>query len=521
MAGGRIIAGAYPDCNYCPNQFTFAYPSARMFRFYTIALPRPRRDFACSAAHSRPAMPTPYQQALEAIYRYVDYSRTRQAPPYNADAYNLDRMRALCARLQNPQEGLQVVHIAGSKGKGSTAAMTAAILQAAGNHTGLYTSPHLHSFRERIRLDGQLIPQERLVELWEQVRPHAEALTHTTAFEIITALAFLYFQQEHVDWAVIEVGLGGRLDATNLVHPRVCAITPLSFEHTDLLGHTLSLIAAEKAGIIKPGAPVVSGPQQPEAMTVIARTAAQVGAPLWTADENLGDWRWTVCEATAEGLRLDIAGPDANLQGLWVDLAGRHQAVNAAVAVAMVHALRQEGAALADAAIREGLAQAYWPGRLERLSQQPLIVVDSAHNRHSAEQVHAALSLFPHKRLILLFGASADKDIQGMLEVLAPQASAIIVTRSYHPRAADPDVLADYAREITPATPVHITQSPHLALDLAASLAAPDDLILGAGSIFVIADLRSAWYDLHPEAFAPDDWVHFSEPIDGSFTPMR
>ncbi len=466
-------------------------------------------------------MSTPYQQALEAIYRYVDYSRTRQAPPYSADSYNLERMAALCARLGNPQDSLQAVHIAGSKGKGSTAAMMAAILQAGGFRTGLYTSPHLHSFRERIRVDGNLIPQARLVDLWEQIRSHAEALTQTTAFEIITALAFLYFQQEQVDWAVIEVGLGGRLDATNVIWPRACAITPLSLEHTELLGDTVSLIAAEKAGIIKPGAPVVSGPQQPEAIEVIARTAAQVGSRLVTVDAEAGDWRWAIRSATAEGLLVDISGPNTSFSSTHVGLAGLHQASNAVVAVAVAEELRLQGVTLTDDAIRQGLAAAYWPGRLERLSREPLIVVDSAHNRHSAEQIETALSLFPHDRLFLIFGASADKDIQGMLEVLGPHANGIIITRSYHPRAADPDTVAELARRTLPGVPIHITQSAQPALELATTQAATHDLILGVGSIFVVADLRAAWCELHPEAFRADDWVHFSEPIDGSFTPMR
>lgn len=462
---------------------------------------------------------TTYAQALEAIYRYVDYSRTRQVP-YNTSTYNLERMHALCARLRNPQDDYPSLHIAGSKGKGSTAAMTLAILQAAGFRTGLYTSPHLHSFRERVRLDGKLISRERVVELWEQIRPHAEALSQTTAFEIITALAFLEFSQQQVDWAVIEVGLGGRLDATNVIHPRACAITPLSYEHTDLLGNTLSLIAAEKAGIIKPGIPVVSGPQEPEAMTVIAAAAATVGAPLWRVDEHDGDWRWQIRAATADGVHLDLFGPGIALQDLWTPLTGRHQAVNAAVAVALIHSIRQQGVTISDDAIRQGLAQAYWPGRLERLSQNPLIVVDSAHNRHSAEQLHSALALYPHNRLILIFGASTDKDIEGMLEVLGPAAAAIIITRSFHPRAADPTDLVPLARSTAPLAPLYTTPTTQAAIALAAEMAGPDDLILVAGSIFVVADLRESWFALHPAAFTPNDWVHFAEPIDGSFTPM-
>jgi len=457
-----------------------------------------------------------YQQTLSDIFSHVDYSRTRQIP-YNASTYNLERMRHLCERLDNPQNRFPSVHIAGSKGKGSTAAMTNAILQAAGYRLGLYTSPHLHSFRERMRIDGQLISQERLVELWERLRPHAKALERTTTFEIITALAFMHFTEPVVDWAVLEVGLGGRLDATNVVHPRACAITSLSYEHTDLLGHTLSLIAFEKAGIIKSGVPVVVGPQSPEAMSVIEDVAQQAGARLWRVDE---DWRYRIRQSTERGITLDIDGPDTHWQDLRVPLVGDHQAANATVAVALIQTLRNDGVAISEDTIRQGLAETYWPGRLERLNDEPLIVLDSAHNHHSADRLQKALSLFPHRRLILLFGASADKDIEGMLEVLAQDAAAIIVTRSFHPRAADVATLARLARTIAPSTPVHITDDALPAIQLAESLAEPDDMILVTGSIFVVAATRESWLALHPHSFSPDDWVYQSEPIDGEFSPM-
>ncbi len=457
-----------------------------------------------------------YQEVLSDIFSHVDYSRTRQIP-YNASTYNLERMHELCTRLGNPQNQYPSVHIAGSKGKGSTAAMTASILQTAGYRTGLYTSPHLHTFRERIRIDGQLISQERLISLWEQLRPHAKALEETTTFEIITALAFMDFAAADVDWAVLEVGLGGRLDATNVVQSQACAITSLSHEHTDLLGHTLSLIAFEKAGIIKSGVPVVVGPQAPEAMAVIEDVANQAGAKLWCVDE---DWRYDILQSTDHGLILDITGPDVHYGNLHVPLIGDHQAANATVAVALMHALRNNDVFISEETIREGLAKAYWPGRLERLSRDPLVVVDSAHNHQSAERLQKALDLFPHRRLILLFGASADKDIEGMLDVLAKDADAIIVTRSFHPRAADADRLAELATTIAPNSPVYITDDALPALQLAESLAQPDDLVLITGSIFVVAAAREGWKTLHPETFSADDWVYRSEPIDGEFTPM-
>ncbi len=457
-----------------------------------------------------------YQQVLSDIFSHVDYSRTRQIP-YNASTYNLERMHQLCALLGNPQNRFPSVHIAGSKGKGSTAAMTDSILQAAGYRSGLYTSPHLHSFRERMRVDGQLISQERLVELWEQLRPHAKALSQTTTFEIITALAFMHFAEPKVDWAVLEVGLGGRLDATNVVQSQACAITSLSYEHTDLLGHTLSLIAFEKAGIIKSDVPVVVGPQAPEAMAVIEDVANQAGASLWRVGE---DWRYHIRQSTDRGLTLDIDGPGAHLGNLHIPLVGDHQAANATVAVALIHTLRNNDVVISEDAIRRGLAKTYWPGRLERLSEDPLIVLDSAHNHQSAERLQKALALFPHRRLILLFGASADKDIDSMLGVLAKDAASIIVTRSFHPRAADAETLAQLARTIAPTTPVHITDDALPALKLAEYLAEPGDMILVTGSIFVVAATRESWLALHPDTFSPDDWVYRSEPIDGEFTPM-
>ncbi len=460
-----------------------------------------------------------YRQTLETIYRYVDYSRTRHVP-YNASTYNLDRMHELCRRLGHPEVRYPTVHIAGSKGKGSTAAMVAAILQAAGYRTGLYTSPHLHSFRERIRLDGGLIPAERVVALWEHMRPEVEALPQTTAFEIITALAFLYFAQEQVDWAVIEVGLGGRLDATNVVRPRVCTITSLSLEHTELLGSTLDRIAYEKAGIIKPGVPVVTATQAAKAMAVIIDVAAHNEAPLWQVGEE-GDWRYTVRAADRYGLRLDLYGPDGVYEDLRVPLVGHHQALNAGLAVATVHALSD--ARLSPDVVRQGLAQTVWPGRLELLPRRPEtadILVDGAHTPHSAEQVLAALPLFPHKRLVLLFGASADKDITGMLAMLVPVSDAIVVTRSYHPRAADPDELAALVRAIAPTKPVFIAHEVLTALQTALARTTAGDLILGTGSLFLVADVRSAWCALYPEAFPPSDWVHAAEPLDGSFVPV-
>jgi len=471
---------------------------------------------------------TDYQQALAEIFAHVDYSRTRQYP-YNANTYNLDRMHELCRRMEDPQHDFPSLHIAGSKGKGSTSAMTDAMLQAAGYRTGLYTSPHLHSFRERIRIDGELITQEQLVALWEEARPVVESLDQVTAFEIITLLAFMSFSRSGVDWAVLEVGLGGRLDATNVIQSKACAITSLSYEHTDLLGHTLSLIAFEKAGIIKSGNPVVIGPQTQEAMSIIEDVSMKAGAQIWHVGDSLEvededeapfDWTWRLQSADQHGIRLDLIGPSQIIKDVWVPLVGYHQAANATVAVALVNSLRRHGVMISPESIRQGLARTFWPGRLECMSHVPLIMLDSAHNRQSAERLQKALDLFPHESLILLFGASIDKDIHGMLEVLASEASEIIVTRSFHPRAADPVDLGNLAREIAPSIPISVFEHTIDALAYAAARTGPQDLMMITGSIFVVADARESWLALHPQAFPPDDWVHHAEPIDGVFTPM-
>lgn len=505
-----------------------AYPAVSILLGRDASVPISTRTGDLSRQFRITLTMTTYQQVIRAIFEHVDYSRTRQVP-YNASTYNLDRMRALNARLGFPHRAYPSLHIAGSKGKGSTAAMTTAILQAAGYRTGLYTSPHLHSFRERIRIDGRLIPHERLVELWEILRPHVDAFDHTTTFEIITTLAFMHFADPPVDWAVLEVGLGGRLDATNIIEPRACAITTLTHEHTDLLGHTLSLIAFEKAGIIKPGVPVVVGPQVQEAMQVIEDVAEETGARLWRVgnpEEETDiphpryDWTWRIREATMSGSRIDIVGPDWSLSDLYIPLAGYHQAANATVAVALLASLQPDEIHISPDAIREGMANTYWPGRLEILSRLPFIVADSAHTRQSAERIRQSLALYPHRRLILLFGASADKDIRGMLEVLGVEAHEIIVTRSFHPRAADPHTLADLARDVVPGVPVHITEDALPALELAETLTRAGDMVLVTGSIFVVAAVRESLCRLQPDAFPAEDWVHHAEPIDGVFTPM-
>ena len=359
-----------------------------------------------------------YQDTLDYIFGYVNYEKQVRYP-YDAVTFNLSRMEEVLERLGRPQDRFQCVHIAGTKGKGSTSVMVESVLRSAGYRTGIYTSPHLHTFRERIRLGSGLMTKAELVALLDRCKPAIEAVPEITAFEVMTALAFQYFAENGVEWAVLEVGLGGRLDATNVVHPAVCAITSLSYDHVELLGHTLSLIAFEKAGIIKPGVPVVSAPQEPEAMAVIRRVCADTGANLVVLGEA---WRWEKDGADLAGQTLTVTGPDGvpTYADLRIPLLGRHQLDNATTAVAILEQLRDQGVAIPEQALRTGLATARWPGRFELLSSRPALVVDSAHNENSARKLRAALAEWfprpPRRQLALIFGASSDKDIAGMLE---------------------------------------------------------------------------------------------------------
>lgn len=462
-----------------------------------------------------------YQDALDYIFDYVNYEKKARYP-YDAVTFDLSRMEQVLERLGRPQDHFRCVHIAGTKGKGSTSAMVESVLRAAGYRTGLYTSPHLHTFRERIRLNGGLMSKADLVDVLARCRPAIEATPDITAFEIMTALAFEFFAQQGVDWAVLEVGLGGRLDATNVVHPAVCAITSLSYDHVELLGHTLSLIAFEKAGIIKPGVPIISAPQEPEATAVIQRVCSDTGARLVTVGQ---DWIYDPDGAKLTGQTLTIHGPGGEpvLRDLHIPLLGHHQRDNAATAIAILHELASQGVAISDAALREGLASARWPGRFELLQERPALVVDSAHNENSAQKLRAALANYfprpPRRQLAVIFGASSDKDIIGMLKTFLEPESAtgyrpadkVIVTKSGHPRSAEPAQLADLVRSISTTCPISVHSNLNSALNEALAWAEQDDLICVTGSIFVVAQARRAWAARHPDAFAPDDWVFEDE----------
>jgi dihydrofolate synthase/folylpolyglutamate synthase len=362
-----------------------------------------------------------YSATIAYLHSLTDYEKTR-IERYTPETLDLLRVEQLLAALGDPHARFPAVHIAGTKGKGSTAALVESCLRAAGYRTGFYTSPHLHTFRERIQVAGHKITREEVVALVEKVRPLIERIPGVTTFEAITAIGFLYFARSDVDVAVVEVGLGGRLDATNVLMPEVSAITSLSLDHTYLLGDTLAEIAYEKAGIIKSGIPAISAPQRAEAIKVLETVCRERHAPLTEVGR---DWDYDPGPADFDGQVFTVrflGDEGSELDGeYWMPLLGRHQLENGASAIAALHALRQRGFRIPNEAVHEGLRDVRWPGRLEILGHEPLVVVDCAHNPYSARVLRRALEeWFPGQRWVLIFGASADKDIAGMLEALLP-----------------------------------------------------------------------------------------------------
>lgn len=429
---------------------------------------------------------TPYQQALDYIYSFIDYER--QPRPHDAAHYDLRRVEEVLARLGNPHLKAKTVHIAGTKGKGSVAAMIASALTASGYVTGLYTSPHLHVFNERMRVDDRLISDEELVALVQRLKPEVEAVNEKatygrlTTFELITALGFIYFVSKGADFQVIEVGLGGRLDATNVVQPEICIITSISFDHMEVLGNTLAEIAGEKVGIIKTNSIVVTAPQVDEVIQVIERRCLDCQAKLIKVGSEV-TWRSLSFDSSRQS--LGVKGRLGSYE-LSIPLLGQHQLENAAVAIAALEVLREKGFHISAEGMAKGLAQVNWPGRLQVLSRRPLVVVDGAHNPYSVRKLREALAqYFDFDRAILIIGASADKDIAGIIAELVPLFKKVIVTRSIHPRAmATASIVTEFKRHGVEA---QTTDDISVALPLALSLARERDLICVTGSLFVVA----------------------------------
>jgi dihydrofolate synthase/folylpolyglutamate synthase len=432
-----------------------------------------------------------YNQALDYLYSFVDYSLKKSSELAKAD-FNLDRMRALMVLLGNPEMKYPIIHVAGTKGKGSTCAMIASALTANGFKTGLYTSPHLQDYVERIQIDGKPISHDQLVELVEQVKPHVAVVPKLTTFEITTAIGLLNFARQKVEAAVIEVGLGGRLDATNIVTPQVSVITSLSYDHMAVLGNTLTLIASEKAGIIKPDVPVVSAPQKEEALVVLEKVTGKYHVPMTLVGREV---IFEAGEHSLEGQTLRISHrPSSTVQEksviLRIPLLGMHQVINAATAYS---ALKVSGLRVNDEDIARGFAKVYWPCRFEIVRNEPPVILDSAHNQDSFEKLDQTLEeYFPDRSIILIFGSSEDKDIAGMLEALKSRIKLILATRAVHPRAIAPENIIETANRL--GVMAEATACVQDALTRAMDLAEVGrEIIVSAGSMFVTAEVRTAW----------------------------
>jgi len=423
-----------------------------------------------------------YQEAMDYLTSLTKFG-------YN---FGLNRIRELLNRLGNPHRKLKIVHIGGTNGKGSTSAMLAGILRSAGYRVGMFTSPHLHSYTERYRINGKEISRDRVAGLIAELRPHLEAMVaegfeHPTEFEVGTALAFQYFNQEKVDFLVLEVGLGGAIDSTNVVTPLLSVITNVAVDHTDYLGKTIREIALVKSGIIKPGVPAVTAAGG-EALEVIRETCREKGSPLTLVGSDI---TWGCLSSSLSGQHFWVKGRRGTYENLWLPLIGRHQLVNAATAVAAAELLIEQGVPVKAGAVREGLADTRWPGRLEIFyrGQEPLVLLDGAHNYDGARSLRQALEeYFPGRKLVLVIGMLEDKERGRVVAELAPGAGSIVVTRPDSPRAGNWQDLAGEVRRYVP--DVYLVEDIEDALNKALSLARHGELICVTGSLYLVAGVR-------------------------------
>jgi dihydrofolate synthase/folylpolyglutamate synthase len=445
-----------------------------------------------------------YQQALDYLYSFPD---SEAKLPRTPAEFNLPQTSALLTAFGEPQRAFPSVVIAGTKGKGSTAALLESIARAAGLRTGLWTSPHLHSYRERIQVGRVPISQAELIGAIESIPGRLAGFDRQrygepTIFQLGFAIALRYFADRAVDLAILEVGLGGRYDSANAITPLLSVITSISYDHMAILGNTLEKIAWEKAGILKPGIPAITVAQQDEAMTTIARVAAEVGAPLWVAAEIENEKLRIENGAASFSIlnsQFSIFDPFERYRGpTETALLGVFQRENARLATGAALLLRDQGLPIADAAIGEGLAGARWPGRMEIVAGAPPVVLDGAHNGDSAHKLGESLDqLFPGRGRILVLGMTHGHNVDHIMAELLPTARALILTRSRHPRAlADLEALAARAEPLLRRgdgrAPLVIAGDTPEALDRARELAGPNDLICVTGSLFVVAAAREA-----------------------------
>ena len=455
-----------------------------------------------------------YDEAITNLLSLFDAERARADGPRQKVIYDLGRMTEFLDRIGNPHRRVPAVHIAGTKGKGSTAALCDAVFHAAGLRAGFYSSPHLHTFRERVRLDSQPVSQERfaalVTELWPLRQPEAPAEGDTapepvTMFEFLTGMAFYCYDQAGADVQTVEVGLGGRLDATNVVDAGVCVITSVSMDHAKILGDTIGEIAGEKAGILKPGAIPIIAPQCPEAMTSILNVCDRLGLEPALIGRDV---TWEAKPAPRPNPDLERPYQSLTVHGLLgsydldLPLLGDYQLENAAAAVAAVESIsRAQGFDISADTIARGFRDVSWPCRMELVGQDPVVIVDGAHNDYSVDKLLASLPhYFDYDRLVLIAGFSADKEVAAMAKSLAPAVGPVFATQARHPRAMNAEDLADLFREL--GADAAVANTPQDALAQARAAAGPRDLVLATGSLFMAAEVREAALGLEPEIYA-------------------
>ncbi len=449
-----------------------------------------------------------YSEAVANILSLFDSERAKVDGPRQKAIYNLERMESFLDRIGNPHLRIPAVHIAGTKGKGSTAALCDAAFHAAGLRTGFYSSPHLHTFRERVRRDCQPVSEEEFAGLVADIWPLRGNGTNdvVTLFEFLTAMAFHCFDQARADVQTVEVGLGGRLDATNVVNAAVCVITSVSMDHAKILGDTIGEIAADKAGIIKPGSIPIIAPQRAEALASILDACHRAGVEPALVGRDV-TWEPRPARPSGGGLERGRPYQSFTVHGLLgsydldIPLLGDYQMENAATAVAAIESVgKAQGFQISGSALAQGFRSVSWPCRMELLAREPLVVVDGAHNDYSVDKLLESLPrYFDYNRLLVIAGFSRDKNVGAMVDSLAPAADLAIASQSRHPRALNAEELSVMLKER--GARAVIAPSPREALELARAQAGPGDLVLATGSLFLAAEVREAGLGLEPETY--------------------
>ncbi len=434
-----------------------------------------------------------YKQALAYLFERTDYEKQERLR-YNVTTFNLNRMQKLLSLLGSPHKKIHTVHIGGTKGKGSTATMLARMLEANGYKVGLYTSPHVVHLHERIAINSTMISESEMRGLLNRVYAPVEKMSKTdqpTFFEIMTALAFMYFLDEEVDIAIIETGVGGRLDSTNVIMPKVIGITSLSIDHQNLLGNTIDSIAKEKAGIFKRGVPAVTVQQDPLAMRVLRTEATAIQSPLSVTGGDIDfSQRFETSREHGPHTRICLSTPTSKFEHLRVPLHGRHQAINCGLALAMLDKLKSAGYKIDNGKAAEGLYKVSLAGRMEMIWDDPRIMIDAAHNAASIKAlIHAVGQNIPYDSMIVIFGCNSDKDVRGMLHQLQFGADKVIFTRSNSPKAVSPEDLDEMYTEIC-GKMCQTAASLGQALLLAKSAVSKEDLICITGSFYLIGQAK-------------------------------